>query len=118
MGIGINLQNPNDNFPSASSNFKLAVNGGIISEFSRVQISDNWPDYVFDKDYKMIPIHELESYLLTEKHLPGVPTADKIEKQGIDLGEMSRLLIEKVEELNLYIINLQKQIDELKATQD
>ena len=61
------------------------------------------------------PLNELEAYLNENSHLPGVPSAETVEKEGADLGEMNRVLIEKIEELTLYIIDLQKQIDELKS---
>ncbi len=74
-----------------------------------------WPDYVFGNDYKMMTISELESYVNENKHLPGIPSASEVEEEGsVDLGEMNTILLQKVEELTRYIINLQKQIDELK----
>lgn len=63
----------------------------------------------------LTPLGELEAYINENSHLPGVPSADEVEKEGADLGEMNRLLMEKVEELTLYIIDLQKQIDALKS---
>ena len=62
-----------------------------------------------------MPLNELESYINEYSHLPGVPSATEVEEDGADLGEMNRLLMEKVEELTLYVIDLQKQINELKS---
>ncbi|MCR5190156.1 MAG: hypothetical protein K6C07_01935 [Bacteroidales bacterium] len=63
----------------------------------------------------MMTISELESYVNENKHLPGIPSASEVEEEGsVDLGEMNTILLQKVEELTRYIINLQKQIDELK----
>lgn len=95
---------------------KLAVNGGILAKSIRVSINPiYWPDYVFGEDYGLMDIRELESYVNVHKHLPGVPSAEEVERQGdIDLGEMNTLLLEKVEELTRYVIDLQKQIDEMK----
>ena len=105
--IGIKTNNPQA---------ELAVNGTVLAKAVRVNISATyWPDYVFGNDYKMMTISELESYVNENKHLPGIPSASEVEKEGsVDLGEMNTLLLQKVEELTRYIIDLQKQIDELK----
>ena len=72
-------------------------------------------DFVFDNDYKLMNLYELESFINKNKHLPNVPSANEVEKQGnVDLGELNTILLQKVEELTRYIIDLQKQIDELK----
>lgn len=105
--IGIKTNNPQA---------ELAVNGTVLAKAVRVNISATyWPDYVFGNDYKMMTISELESYVNENRHLPGIPSASEVEKEGsVDLGEMNTLLLQKVEELTRYIIDLQKQIDELK----
>jgi hypothetical protein len=74
----------------------------------------SWPDYVFEEDYDMLPLSELEQYIQENKHLPEVPSAAEVIETGVNLGEMNALLIRKVEELTLYILDLQKQINELK----
>ena len=94
---------------------KLSVNGNIqAKELVVTTLANDWPDYVFDTEYKLTNLHELDRYLENEKHLPGVPSAKEIDEDGIKIGEMNTLLLQKVEELTLYIIELQKQIDELK----
>ena len=95
---------------------KLAVNGGILAKSIMISISsDYWPDYVFGEGYELMPLRDLESYVNAHKHLPGVPSAADVEERGdIDLGEMNTILLEKVEELTRYVIDLQKQIDEMK----
>ena len=95
---------------------KLAVNGEILAKSVRVNTgSTYWPDYVFGKDYNLMSLRELEQYVNANKHLPGIPSAQEVEEQGdIDLGTMNALLLEKVEELTRYVIDLQNQIDELK----
>ena len=75
----------------------------------------NWPDYVFSGNHTLMSLGELETYINEHSHLPGVPTAEEIEENGADLGEMNKVLMEKVEELTLYIIDLQKQINEMKS---
>ena len=95
-------------------NYKLAVNGIIGAKGVQVESTNPWPDYVFEEDYQLLRIDELEKYILENKHLPGVPSALEVQEQGLNLGEMDARLLEKVEELSLYIINLNKQIDDLK----
>ena len=105
--VGIGTKNPQA---------KLAVNGDILAKSIRVNTSSTyWPDYVFEKDYNLMSLRELEIYITQHCHLPGVPSANEVENKGeVDLGEMNAILLEKVEELTRYIIELQKQIDELK----
>lgn len=98
-----------------SNDYLLAVDGKIISEEIRVEISGSWPDYVFEKNYALTPLHELEDHIATHGHLPGIPSATQVETDGVLLGEMQRALLEKVEELTLHVIALQKEIDQLKA---
>jgi len=95
--------------------YKLAVAGGIIAEKVTVKLQSNWPDFVFEKDYRLPSLSEVEKEITENKHLSGVPSAGDISKDGIDVGEMNRILLQKVEELTLYIIDLQKQIDQVKA---
>ena len=94
---------------------KLAVNGEILAKSVRVNTgSTYWPDYVFGNDYNLMSLRELEQYVNAHKHLPGIPSAQEVEEQGdVDLGAMNALLLEKVEELTRYVIDLQNQIDEL-----
>ena len=75
---------------------------------------DAWPDYVFDSTYALIPLEDVKSYIEANNHLPGVPNACEMEEQGINVAETSTMLMEKVEELTLYMIQLQEQ---LKAQQ-
>ena len=105
--IGIGTNNPQA---------KLAVNGEILAKSVRVNTgSTYWPDYVFGNDYNLMSLRELELYVNAHKHLPGIPSAQEVEEQGdVDLGAMNALLLEKVEELTRYVIDLQNQIDELK----
>ncbi|WP_010518684.1 LamG domain-containing protein [Croceivirga radicis] len=94
--------------------YKLAVDGKLISEEVKVQLRENWPDYVFLDGYTLLPIKELEAFIQKEKHLPNIPSAEAIHKNGLELGEMNRLLLEKIEELTLHVIAQQKQIDSLR----
>ncbi|MBC7937719.1 MAG: hypothetical protein H7Y86_20410 [Rhizobacter sp.] len=99
-----------------ASGYKLSVNGKIMSEEVRVQMDADWPDYVFEKDYKLMPMDELENYISTNKHLPGIAPAAEVKANGIDLGNTNKQLLEKIEELTLYMLALKKEIDQLKTT--
>lgn len=128
--IGINTDNPtaqltvNGNMvvgdPSVvcipNSNYKLFVQTGILTEKVRVAIncSANWADYVFASDYKLMPLPELEKYVKENKHLPNIPSAEKVVEEGMDVGQMTSKLLEKVEELSLYIIDQNKKIEALQ----
>jgi hypothetical protein len=109
VGIGVTSS---ANMPS--NDYLLAVDGKIISEEVRVEISGSWPDYVFQSDYPLMPLRALEQHITTYNHLPGIPSAATVKDEGILLGDMQRAMMEKIEELTLYIIDLQNQIDALK----
>lgn len=96
--------------------YQLIVKNGIKTEKVRVElaIANSWPDYVFEKDYKLMPIEELTSFITLNKHLPNIPNAEEIKKDGIDLGQMDGKLLEKIEELTLYNIDLYKESKILK----
>jgi len=98
--------------------YKLAVNGAIITEEVTVKVSEDWPDYVFNKDYALLPLQQLESYIESNRHLPGIPTAEEIIDEGLRLGEMERLLLKKIEELTLYIIQQDYKMEELETRLD
>jgi hypothetical protein len=93
---------------------KLAVAGSIIAEKIKVKTYANWPDFVFNADYKLPSLQQLEAFIIANKHLPEIPSANDIAENGHDLGEMNKKLLQKVEELTLYVIDLQKQLDVLK----
>jgi hypothetical protein len=94
--------------------YKLVVEGKVGAREVQVTAS-GWPDYVFSPDYKLPSLSALDIFVRENKHLPEIPTAAEVEKNGIALGELNALLLKKVEELTLYLIDQQKQIDELKA---
>ena len=75
---------------------------------------DNWADYVFDMEYSLMPLKELEEYISTHKHLPRVPSQQTVQAEGIDLGEMNVILLEKIEELTLYVIEQNKEMKRQK----
>jgi len=91
-----------------SKGYKLAVAGNAIAESMTVKLQANWPDYVFKPSYSLTPLSELKIYIDKNQHLPEVPSAAEVEKDGQNLGEMNKLLLKKVEELTLYLIEQQK----------
>ena len=100
------------------SDYKLGVGGKVICEELKVKLqSSGWPDYVFDKTYRLKPLSEVEQFITVNKHLPNIPSAKEIEANGIEVGEMQRKMIEKIEELTLYVIELRKELDVLKKDQ-
>lgn len=72
------------------------------------------PDYVFEPNYKLMPLNELKDYVLKNKHLPNIPSAKEYAEKDVDLGELNRLLLEKVEELTLYILQQEERLKELE----
>ena len=101
---------------AVGSGFECDAQGNLKVKRLRVTLQD-WPDYVFGEGYRLPSLGEVERYVREHSHLPGVPSAAEVEADGADLGEMNKVLLEKVEELTLYIIDLQKQINELKSNQ-
>ncbi|MBK9382218.1 MAG: hypothetical protein IPN39_12960 [Chitinophagaceae bacterium] len=94
--------------------YKLRVDGKMICEEVKVKLSTAWPDYVFDDKHKLMTIGELSKFIRQNKHLPNIPSAKEIESNGMEVGDMQKRMMEKIEELTLYIISLQQQIDNLK----
>ena len=84
-----------------------------MAEEVRVELNGTWPDYVFAKDYKLMPLQNLKKYVFENNHLPEVPAAEEM-KDGIEVGKMNKMLMQKVEELTLYIIQLNEEVQELK----
>ena len=93
--------------------FECSQAGQVKAKSIKVTL-DGWSDFVFDEGYHLPSLYELEKYVATNRHLPDIPSAKEVEDNGVDLGEMNAKLLQKVEELTLYVIDLQKQIDELK----
>lgn len=108
LGVGVAL---ND----MPGNHKLYIDGSVICTELTVDIKNNWPDYVFRQEYRVLPLQELESFIRVNGHLPNVPSATEIGRDGLKLGEMQRISMEKIEELTLYILQQQKEIEALKA---
>ncbi len=93
------------------STYKFAVGGKIIAEELKVQLQSQWPDYVFSKDYQLPTLAQVEKQIKEKGHLANVPTACEIETNGFEVGEMARIQQQKIEELTLYIIELNKKLE-------
>lgn len=108
--VGIGTANPQE---------RLSVDGTVLAKKVKVSTAAaNWPDYVFHKSYQLPSLYEIENFISQHQHLPGIPSAADIAENGQDLGDMDRKLLQKIEELTLYIINQQKQLEEQKKAQD
>jgi len=108
VGIGTDLS-------SNGGGYKLIVEGKVgAREFVAVATGLNWPDYVFQQNYELMPLSDLESYISNNQHLPDVPSASEVENNGVALGEMNSTLLQKIEELTLYIIDQNKKIENLQ----
>lgn len=101
---------------SVSDSVKLAVEGTVKARIVKVD-NDNWPDYVFDKKYKLPTLAATEAYIKTYHHLPGIASAADVKKNGVNLGETQAAMLQKIEELTLQVIEMQKQIKALKKGQ-
>ena len=105
VGIGTNY---------IPSGYKLGVNGKAIFEEVKVSLYENWPDYVFEPEYSLTPLNELKTQIEDLGHLPNVPSAEEVAENGFHLGKMDATLLEKIEELTLYIIDINEEVTELK----
>lgn len=97
--------------------FQVGSTGIVRAREIMVDNASNWPDYVFADNYHLLPPDELRSYILKHQHLPNIPSAQQVEQGGIPLGEMNRLLLEKIEELTLYILEQEERIRRLEENQ-
>jgi hypothetical protein len=97
--------------------YKFAVNGGMVATAITVKSYGNWPDYVFSREYPLLPLSGLKAYNRQQKHLPDIPSAKKIAEKGINLGEMNAVLTKKVEELTLYLLQLKDEKDKTERLQ-
>jgi len=102
--VGIGTTNPQA---------KLAVNGNILATEVKVKTNIDVPDYVFDPNYELPPLSEIEAYVKVHRHLPEIPSATDIKRDGLDLAEMNLLLLKKVEELTLHLIEKEKKENEM-----
>lgn len=102
--VGIGTTNPTE---------KLTVNGTIKAK--EIIVNTGWSDFVFEDNYEIKSLDDIEAYINSNKHLPGIPSSKEVEESGVSLGEMQSKLLQKVEELTLYIIQQNKDIKSLKT---
>ncbi len=105
--VGIGTSNPTQ---------KLSVNGTIQAK--EIIIETNWSDFVFNENYKLMDLTELKSYIDKNKHLPDIPSDLEVTNNGIQVGKIESKLLQKVEELTLYVIKLNKENQDLKKQLD
>ena len=104
---------PSSRLPATG--YMLNVAGKVICEELKVQLNASWPDYVFEPDYNLAGLNMLEEKIMLEKHLPGIPSAAEIKlENGIDVGDMQKKLLEKVEVLYMYIFKMNKENQQLR----
>lgn len=108
--VGINTEN-------TTNGFALAVDGGIISTEVYVMRVENWPDYVFNKDYELMSLSDLKLFIETHHHLPNLPSEEEIQENGYEISEMQSLLLQKIEELTLHILQQEERISQLENEQ-
>jgi hypothetical protein len=99
---------------TSTPNAKLAVNGKIRAQEIKVETA-NWPDYVFTKGYHLPSLEETEQHIKEKGHLPGIPSAEEVKANGVDLGEMNAKLLQKIEELTLLLIEKDKESSKERA---
>ncbi|MBL4663021.1 MAG: hypothetical protein JKY22_05595 [Flavobacteriaceae bacterium] len=101
-----------NSYTDGSDVYKLSVNGKMRAE--TVKVYTDWADFVFEKDYDLLKLEEVENFINENGHLKDIPNAETVAQNGIELGEMNKLLLQKIEELTLYVIQLNKEIKALK----
>lgn len=99
------------------SGYRLYVKEGILTEKVKVALesSSDWADYVFSPSYSLMPLDSVVEFIAVNGHLPGVPSADCMVEEGLDVAKTDAMLMRKVEELTLYVIELKKQLEELRG---
>jgi hypothetical protein len=104
---------PMASFKKLSNSVQFDVNGTIHAKEVKVDLN-NWSDFVFSPTYKLPSLSEVEKYVKANNHLPEIPSAKEVQQNGVSVGEMQNKLLQKVEELTLYVIELKKENEQLK----
>ncbi|HEY0978905.1 MAG TPA: hypothetical protein VGE21_15650 [Flavobacteriales bacterium] len=97
--------------------YRLYVDDGILTEKVKVAIQTtvNWADHVFAPDYALMPLNEVQEFISCNGHLPGVPSAEEMVKEGLDVAKTDAMLMAKIEELTLYMLQLKAELEQLKT---
>ena len=109
--VGVNTNN-------TVNGYAFAVDGGIVTDEVLILDVEDWPDYVFGQNHTLMPLGELKAYINKNSHLPEIPSAQEVEGNGVNVAEMQKLLLKKIEELTLYTVEQQRLIEELQEKID
>jgi len=115
--IGGNYGDVNVLQPSYNPTYNLYVKKGIRTEKLVIDIYPVWPDYVFEKNYNLRSLTEVKAFITQNGHLPDVPSAKQVEEHGVNVGEMNGVLLKKVEELTLYLLELEERLAKMESKQ-
>ncbi len=107
------MENGNVGIGTSTPTEKLSVNGNIRTK-KLIVTQAGWPDYVFDSKYKLKPLFKVEQFIKKYGHLPEVPSATNVAQNGINVGDNQAILLKKIEELTLYVIELEKKVTRLE----
>lgn len=102
------------NFSDGMDVFRVMGDGIVWCTELNVDVKGDFPDYVFDENYNLMPLNELQKFIKTEKHLPDLPTAEEVAENGIAVSEMTVIQTKKIEELTLYLLQLNESLEKLK----
>lgn len=105
--VGVNTNN-------TVPGYAFAVDGGIVTDEVLILDVEDWPDYVFGQNHRLMPLGELKAFINKNSHLPEIPSAQEVEENGVNVAEMQKLLLKKIEELTLYTVEQQRLIEELQ----
>ena len=105
--VGVNTNN-------TVNGYAFAVDGGIVTDEVLILDVEDWPDYVFSQNHMLMPLGELKTFINKNSHLPEIPSAQEVEENGVNVAEMQKLLLKKIEELTLYTVEQQRLIEELQ----
>jgi hypothetical protein len=111
--FALNIGIGDSSFTDGAVTYRLSVKGKVRAE--EIKVYSSWADYVFKNDYKLPDLKEVEAYIKENGHLQNVPSAKEVTENGLLLGEMAKIQQEKIEELTLYLIQQNKEIEELKV---